>query len=399
MNSFGKNILNKLIDKYEKSKLSKGGTKVSKSVTLTPKDDVLKTYSAFDSYKYIDENDAILKELVSLGFIKTKYEKGHFVSLTLVLDSVNDIYVYLKRNNPKEEIANIRKLLSRYSFGNFVDDFINYINVYIEDRFDYPKTYFSNFEQLENILFIFSKLFELQTEMKKRDFSARYLGNSKLFENYENRIIRIIKDFDGNDYMDDEEVLQNYNITKNSTYALIKNGLTAKINDCIIDLDELKCELSLSDEMIDLLEIIDLRAKKLITIENLTSFYSIKDKNSIIIYLGGYHNHTKQMLLRKIYNRFPHLEYYHFGDIDVGGFWIYMTLLEKTKIPFKPFKMGVAELIDNKNHLMKLTENDKIRLEKMLVDIRFESFKDIIKYMLVENCKLEQENIIVKEYI
>ena len=58
-----------------------------------------------------------------------------------------------------------------------------------------------------------------------------------------------------------------------------------EINDCIIDLDELKCELSLSDEMIDLLEIIDLRAKKLITIENLTiTGGSNSDSNAFTIY-------------------------------------------------------------------------------------------------------------------
>ena len=53
--------------------------------------------------------------------------------------------------------------------------------------------------------------------------------------------------------------------------------------------------------------------------------------------------------------------------------------------------MSVKELIDNKDNLKKLTENDKKRLNKMLLDSRFKVFKDTIKYMLDNNVKLEQE--------
>ena len=227
--------------------------------------------------------------------------------------------------------------------------------------------------------------------MLKRDFSVKYLGDSKLFESVQGKIIKIIKDFDSNTYDSDEEVLAAYNIVKNTSYAILKNKLIFKLNDCVIDLDKLGFEYSLSDEMIGSLEIINSDVTKVITVENLTSFYALDDKNAVIIYLAGFHNHTKQALLKKIYTYYPNAEYYHFSDIDAGGFWIYQTLKEKTGIPFIPFRMNVQELIDNKNNLKKLTENDKKRLNKMLLDSRFEVFKDTIEYMLANNFKLEQE--------
>ena len=46
---------------------------------------------------------------------------------------------------------------------------------------------------------------------------------------------------------------------------------------------------------------------------------------------------------------------------------------------------------NNKNNLKKLTENDKKRLNKMLLDGRFDVFKDTVEYMLANNVKLEQE--------
>lgn len=391
MNVFEKNLLNKLLDRYESSKLSKGGTIVSRSIKLTTKDDVLSSYTANDSYKYADENDAIIKRLESRGFIKAEWYYDTFKSLVLVVENVDSLYDYLNRDKPANELNRIREVLSKYKFDGFVGDFIDYVDEYIDVKYDYPKSYFNDSKQLDQILNVFVNLFKLENDTKKRDFSVKYLGDSKLFESLQGKIIKIIKDFDSIEYDTDEEILAAYNIVKNTSYALLKNKLVFKLNRCVIDLDELGFEYSLSDEMINQLEIIDSNVTKVITVENLTSFYSLSDENALIIYLAGFHNHTKQLLLKKIFSIYPNAEYLHFSDIDAGGFWIYHTLKDKTGIPFVPYRMTVEELIDNKSNLKKLTENDKMRLTKMLTDDRFALFKATIEYMLNNNVKLEQE--------
>ena len=391
MNTFEKILLNKLLDKYESSKLSKGGTAVSRSIKLTPKDDVLSSYTASDSYKYADENDAIIKRLEAKGFIKAEWNYDTFKSLTLNIANVDSIYDYLNRDKPSDELNRIKEVLSQYEFDGFINDFIDYVSDYIKTKYDYPKSYFVDSKQLKLLLDIFTQLLKLEEDMKKRDFSVKYLGDSKLFESVQGKVIKIIKDFDSNSYDSDEEVLAAYNIVKNTSYAIVKNKLIFKLNDCIIDLDKLGFEYLLSDEMIRSLEIIDSNVTKVITVENLTSFYALDDKEAVIVYLAGFHNHTKQELLKKIYSKYLNAEYLHFSDIDAGGFWIYQKLKEKTGIPFIPYRMSVKELIDNKDNLNKLTENDKKRLNKMLLDSRFKVFKDTIKYMLDNNVKLEQE--------
>jgi hypothetical protein len=227
--------------------------------------------------------------------------------------------------------------------------------------------------------------------MKKRDFSVKYLGDSKLFESIQGKIIKIIKNFDSNEYDNDDDVLAEYNIIKNSSYALVKNNLILSINKSIINLNDLGFELSLSDEMIDSLIINDCNVTKVITVENLTTFYGLDDKDAVIIYLAGFHNHTKQKLLLKIYEKFPEANYYHFSDIDAGGFLIYNNLKKKTQIPFIPYRMDINELVNNKDSLKGLTENDRKRLEKMLTEKDFEVFYNTINYMLENNVKLEQE--------
>ena len=140
--NFEKNILNKLLDKYEKSKLSKGGTAINRSIKLTTKDDVLSSYTSFDSYKYSDDNDAVIRKLESQGFIKAEFSNDTFKSLTLNLNNVDDIYDYLNRNKPSDELAKIRIVLSKYNFDNFLGLFLDYVKTYLDEKFDYPKSFF-----------------------------------------------------------------------------------------------------------------------------------------------------------------------------------------------------------------------------------------------------------------
>lgn len=125
--------------------------------------------------------------------------------------------------------------------------------------------------------------------------------------------------------------------------------------------------------------------------ENLTSFKALKDKNSVVIFLSGFNSHTKQMLLKKIYDMYPNKKYFHFGDIDVGGFRIFNHLKYSTKIPFEPYRMGISELKGNKMHLKPLTYNDIKNLHLLNNDSHYDLFKEEIDYMLENNVKLEQE--------
>lgn len=391
MNNFEKDLLNELLDAYERSKLSKEGTKVKRNIKLTPKNKSLKAYTFIDSYKYVDDNDAVIKKLENLNFIKAEYENETFKSLTLNLNNVNEIYNYLSRDKKSDELDNILKVISQYHFDNFINDFINSISEQIKIKYEYPKKYFNDSKELDLILKAFKGIEQLNENTKKRDFSVKYLSDSKLFDTIENKVIKIIKDFSNVDYLEDEDVLADFNIIKNSTYALIKNGLVFKLNDITIDLDKLGFEFSLSDEMIKSLKILELRSKRIITVENLTSFYKLNDKDATIIYLAGFHNHTKQELIKKIYSKYNNLDYYHFSDIDAGGFLIYMNLKDKTNIPFIPYKMSIKELEENKDNLKELTLNDIKRLTMIKENPKFDIFKNVIEYMLKNNCKLEQE--------
>lgn len=393
MADFEKEVLNKLLDLYEGSVLSTVGSKRDTKIRLTTKNKELSTYVRPDSYNYRSSNDTILRKLEKMGFIIVEWDKyGCFKSLILKIENAGVVYSYLKRPNPKDEIVKVKQVLSNDNYSGFIAEFIEHCQEYIANKYAYPKKYFDDANQLENILKGLKAIVELQQETKIRDFSVKVYGDSKVFEKFKGKVAKIIKDFDAQCNADsDDDVLAEYNIVKNSTYVLIKNALVFKLNNATIDLESLGFEYALSDEMIKALVPIKISAERVITVENLTSFYGLQDSKALIIYLGGYHNHTKNMLLQRIKNIFPKAEYYHFGDIDAGGFYILNHLRKTTGIPFKPYKMGIAELEAKSGYLNKLTDNDKRRLELMKQNNRFIEFLDVIEYMLEHNVKLEQE--------
>lgn len=391
MNSYSLDILNSLINKYEHSKLSKEGVKVNKKIKLTTKDKVLANYNIVDSFKYRSEIEFSLNELKNKDYINIIYNRGILDSVILNLAKLNDIYKEVNRESPiiiKEECL---KILNDYnSSNNIINNFIDYSKDYIINKYILPKEYFSNKDELLLILNTLNNLFNLKEEMLLRDFSSKYLGDSKKFNSIKNRIINIIKNFSDKEYLDNIDILEEYNIYNPNKYVLIKNELKFKINNTIIDLFDFNFEFNLNEKMVDKLVILNEDIKNIITIENLTTFYSIKWPG-LVIYLGGFCNKMREKLLNKLYLKFPNSNYYHYGDIDVGGIKIYYDLIKRTNINFIPYQMSIKELNDNKELLKELTKNDILNLNKMKDDIKYIKFKDVICYMLENNIKLEQE--------
>ncbi len=391
MNSYSLDILNSLINKYEHSKLSKEGVKVNKKIKLTTKDKILANYNIVDSFKYRSEIEFSLNELKNKDYINIIYNRGILDSIILNLAKLNDIYKEVNKESPIKIKEECLKILNDYnSSNNIINNFIDYSKDYIINKYILPKEYFSNKDELLLILNTLNNLLNLKEEMLLRDFSAKYLGDSKKFNSIKNRIINIIKNFSDKEYLDNIDILEEYNIYNPNKYVLIKNELKFKINNTIIDLFDFNFEFNLNEKMIDKLVILNKDIKNIITIENLTTFYSIKWPG-LVIYLGGFCNKMREKLLNKLYLKFPNSNYYHYGDIDVGGIKIYYDLIKRTNINFIPYQMSIKELNDNKELLKELTKNDILNLNKMKDDIKYIKFKDVICYMLENNIKLEQE--------
>ena len=227
-----------------------------------------------------------------------------------------------------------------------------------------------------------------------REFSIIHFQDSKFLEQIESRIAKIFRQF-SREYaqMDTSEILAEYGIYHTPNYVYFKGDAVITIGEETLDLSLLRQGIGISGEDLSNIQFSDLsKIKKVTTIENLTSFFRYREKESLLIYLGGYHNGLRRTLLKLVYQILPDAEYYHFGDIDAGGFSILQDLRKKTGIPFSSYCMDIDTLKKYMQYGKELTESDRKRLENMRNE---EEFCEVIGFMLENNVKLEQECIIM----
>ena len=190
-------------------------------------------------------------------------------------------------------------------------------------------------------------------------------------------------------------------MVKTPTYVCVKGTDVLVLGEQTIDLSKINGNLALSTASLRELDKVQVLGKRVVTVENLTTFHDYAGAEDFVIYLGGFHNRTKREFLMFLYEQNPNLEYRHFGDIDAGGFYILEHLKEKTGIPFLSMFMNVNTIKQYKEQSKTLTVKDRERIANLLnriesktkEDSSIEDYSDVLHFMLDYNCKLEQEAI------
>ena len=384
-------ILNALLDQYERSKtfIGKNVQNQSFSKRIT---DLFPGYADEANFELFSEVNSQVASLEKDVLITVKRKKRGKIDtdiitvVSLVVDRLDQCYSALGRQPKADKNAEIKKLLNEYR------DRTQLIHDFCEEQFkrlDENKKvqYSEDLEKLKQILKVLAEIETVEEETFIRNFSIRVLGDSKAFEHIKSAVVSLLCEY--GDYPNKESILQDLNIVNNPGYVYVKGNGTITISGQTIDFGLINGDLGLSSSVLDDIENVEVTASKIITIENLTSFNSFNDKDAFAIYLGGYHNSIRRKMIRKIYENNPDKEYYHYGDIDAGGFYILLDLRSKTGIPFVPLNMDVITLENHMNYTKKLTENDRSRLNNLLGG----EFDSVINYMLEHDCKLEQEAI------
>lgn len=388
MNKYGLKVLNYLLDKYERSVLSKQGSQMNIRIHVKIK----KIYPRYEDSDYYQERiliDEGCYELNSLHIFHLLIDDEGIDDIELCLSDIQKAYRLAHRTYTPDCRIQIMDLLKQWTISyKWIDDFrndmINKIEKY-KGIHKYLDIY--NKDEVKDIFSVLISLQQQDEEISFRKFSIKVLKDSKRLDSMKGKIVNIINDYYDIQFQDEEELFAHFNVMKNPGFIYLYGHMIIELNGQIIDIGRLNSPFSLTTENIKHLKIIDIQDHNLLTIENLTSFYDTVLDDTLIIYLGGYHNTLRRELLLKIYHFNQQLNFYHFGDIDAGGFYIFLHLKEKTNIPFQMLAMNKNVLEMYHEYTKKLTQNDRIRLEKIKEYIH----DDVIDYMLENNCKLEQE--------
>ncbi|QAA33588.1 Wadjet anti-phage system protein JetD domain-containing protein [Clostridium manihotivorum] len=399
MKRYDELLINRLLDSYEGSALYSESNKNNQRIFCVFNKKNMPDYFDEESTIYDDINQIAMnlqyKELIEI-FWKNRRE-GHIIEkVALNTNNLDEAYNYVKRKKKKALEDKVIELLSNFPYqGETLAEFIQAMTERVLDNKSVKKYFpLNDLKYLEELLLAVQAVTCNEEEIYLRELSMKVYKNSKTLEAMEGKVKNIILEFHPNkDYLlEVEDLLGEFNILKNPSYVMFKGSGKIRFKSSTIDLNELENGIGINSRDLDALHFESVRqVKRLITIENLTTFNRFKDIEAIIIYLGGYHNESRRKLLMKLYAIYPDIEYYHWGDIDCGGFRIYKHLVERTAVPFKPMNMGADILKKYKSYTKPLTEVDRNILLNMAEDINFNIFGDSIEMMLKNGRKLEQE--------
>ena len=397
---YEKEIINALLNKFERSNMAFGNESTKKrSISLTVgKDKALKDYIAQDCYLYRPDIEEAVNSLVSQKLCTQKKDPDRDIldKVFLDLDNIDKAFKYAGRTRraifDERELKAIENRLSLAS-NKISKAFLEEMKSLVENHCSHAK-WFSDLNELDFLLSLIDAIEKQQEEILLRNFSKKNFKDSKCLERNASKITAIYKTFGNNHNIDFEEICTCHNIVKNTGYVYIKNGIHFESENLDIDLTSYPFEFALSNKAIETLIVKNISAKRVITVENLTTFNYFNDMEAIIIYLGGFSGRYETELIKKIYSNNPKIEYLHMGDIDWGGFEILINLRERTGIAFKPYLMGIPQLEEYKDECLPLTDSDRERMKKLIEDPRAKDFQPILSFLLEKGYKLEQESLL-----
>ncbi len=401
MAQYEKRILNALLDAYEGSLLFSGENKVAVNIAFPFTKKRIPEYFEESSLAYEDIH-ACVGDMENKGFLAIEWKKdkkNHILNRVLLrIDRLPDIYAYLHRT-PRTDLIRRNLELLREAKENFDTPVCIRWITYLEERIVNNKSVKEYIELADpdTTKELIKAIFLIEQNKEPcyvREFSIRHFSDSKFFERMYGTIAKVMHTC-GSDFKEKPlgDILAEYGIYHTPNYVYVKGDITLLVRGKALSVGVLRQGIGISGEDSSCIQWRDFQnIRQVITIENLTTFYRWHLDDSLIIYLGGYHNRARRVLLQTLYRTMPHAEYYHFGDIDVGGFEIYEDLCAKTKIPFRLYKMDMDTLKRYERFGRKLTENDKKRILELLARGKTD-YDSVLQYMLRHNVKLEQECI------
>lgn len=396
LNDIQSKTIHSLLDKYEKSKTFLGENRVNQKFSRRI-NELFPKYQDDAEYDFFCDVNEALNELQKAGLIFVHFQrKGIITSVELNLLKLRQCYEFVSREPKNEEHDWLLEVMERYGKCTVLDKYFAAQRVKISknqkvEYFDGKK------QEFLDLLTLVELISTNEDEQFIRDFSVRYFSDSKRVEALENKAQALMYQY--GEYQDRESVLEECGIVKTPTYVCFKGNGRMTLGGQVIDLSKLNGDMALSTASLKELDKIEILGDCVVTVENLTSFHDYNGSEDFVIYLGGFHNTTKRKFLVDLYKQNSNKEYMHFGDIDAGGFYIYEHLKLKTGIPFKTLHMNVETLKKYSSQTKTLTQADRRRIESLLkkLDDKYKGskadmdYREVLRYMLDNNCKLEQE--------
>ncbi len=404
-------MLNRLLDKYEKSKQYLEGGTQNRRVFLRMNQKEFPEYDIEMSTVKETVNSVVqeLKEKHLIDFEWLKYEKNNIIErVWLRPGNIQEAYREVGRQQKSVRTDAVLGLVQRLKEDiseEWIRNFLNDAESCILSRKSLSPLLPDDKEIAASILAALKAIHDKgEEECLERVFSIRCYRDSKYFEKHiRKRLATIAFKYLNLEHINDEErfdeeVLAQLGIVKAAEQFEFCGEVRGKLYGQLFDFSVFRYGSCINSRAAREIDIESLGSiSRVLFIENKANYDDYimkrKDKDEMVIYHGGFYSPVKGLFFKKIYEagKRNDTEFFHWGDIDLGGFRIFNRLKSEIIPWLKPYMMDREAFQSRKPYWMKFDERYGNALKVLLDNQGFVEFHDVIRSMLEVGSKLEQE--------
>lgn len=394
-------LLSLLLDRYERSKHYAAPGESNRSISLRFDRATLPDYWDESRWQRRGELNHAAGALAALGLIRiqhARYSHEEIERVDLLLDRVEQAYAQANRSPRRAQEEALATVASSWAERwpadwrrTFVQSLVSAVDTFQRLPAGFKP---GESELLDEICHVLDRLGPagLSEEMPRRLFSQRVLGSSKRLESIQARVLRVLREFWPTPLPDvDAEALAEVGVLENPQQVLMAGPVSFQG----LSVGAAGDAVGLPSSFVERSAIVALDAERVITVENLTSYYEVVSRlppRTVAVYLGGYHSRPRRELLLKL-DAARQPAFYHWGDIDLGGFRIFAHLQAKTGLPIRPLLMDVDTYLKHQANGMDFGDAYAKEIGALLDHAPFKPLHDTVRAMVSYRRRVEQESI------
>lgn len=406
-------ILNRLLDKYERSTFFRDGREPTRRILLKLYDrgsTDFPLYNIEDSAMRITINRAVERLAAEglLGFDWMRGETGHILARVWLKPEAIDAAYQAAGRRPKKdlveevqgELESLKGDLSLEWALAWCEGMLQWIalNRKIPALIPLePEERHQLFEVLRGL----QK--EAGQEVTARIFSVKYLGDSKAFEKtVRPRLLSILrKHLEGDDDTRDEELLQQIGIVRYPEQFEFCGRVSFEAPRGRADFTPLLygASISAADLASGTLRI-DPSVTVIRTIENKANYFAAlecnRDQKEVILYHGGQYSPARKVFFQVIRQAMPrNCVWKHWGDLDFGGFSMLARLRREIDPSIQAYRMDRREIASKLDHCTIISQKYAEKLNELSRRPELHDSAVVLQYLAEKRIRLEQEALLL----
>ncbi|MEW5953434.1 MAG: Wadjet anti-phage system protein JetD domain-containing protein [Bacillota bacterium] len=409
MTRYKHQLISALLDKYERSSFFREGTQPTRRIMLKLYDGGLTEFPQYDieqPEKRMLLNRAVLSlyeaRLVSYQWMRG--EENHIIAkIWLNFENISFAYALIGRQPKSDTVDDVcLELLEALDSvrSEWVKQFLSDVYDAISRKRSVGNRLPADKNERTDLFRAICFIDQLgETEMLERVFSLQCFGDSKRFEKaVKSRLLGILSKYlDSEDDNTDEALLRQVGITKYPEQFEFCGQVSMSFHCGTVDFSHLMFggvvnSADFQQGYLNVSPAID----RVLSIENRANYieyiYKQKNDHELVIYHGGQFSPAKRKFLRAVAASMSDTSHwYHWGDIDYGGFSMLARLRREIKHDVIPYRMDKSELI---RYALFTASVQPQYIEKLCGLKQRSELGDClpcIDYMIENRVKLEQE--------